>query len=240
MTAETALYAGGVLFLAYLVRGIAGFGSGLIAVPLLTLVSPVTTVVPVVVSLDYIGSASQSAKNLGHIAWREQIILVPSMLVGIAAGLWLLTGLPAWVLPRVLAVFVIAFGIYQLLPLPPARGSRRAAIYCGILGGLLGTLFGTGGPFYAIYLNLRGLERNAFRATFALNFLIDGGIRLIAYAAIGLYRREMLSHLLVALPIVAAGLYLGGRIQTGLSQRNFVQMISVLLLASGVALLLRT
>jgi uncharacterized membrane protein YfcA len=239
MSAEAALYAGGVLFIAYLVRGIAGFGSGLIAVPLLTLISPVTTVVPVVVSLDYIGSASQSVRNLGHIAWREQLVLVPSMLIGIGAGLWLLTGLPTWVLPRVLAVFVIAFGIYQLLPLPPARGSRIAALYCGILGGLLGTLFGTGGPFYAIYLNLRGLERNAFRATFALNYLIDGGVRLIAYAVMGLYRRDMLSHLLVALPIVGAGLYLGGRVQVGLSQRTFVRMISLLLLASGVALLIR-
>src|SRR5712691_9934305 len=104
MTAEAALYAGGVLFVAYLVRGIAGFGSGLIAVPLLTLISPVTTVVPVVVSLDYIGSASQSVRNLGHIAWREQLVLVPSMLIGIGVGLWLLTGLPTWVLPRVLAV----------------------------------------------------------------------------------------------------------------------------------------
>ena len=239
MTAGTALYAGVVLFVAYLVRGIAGFGSGLIAVPLLTLIFPVTTVVPVVVSLDYIGSASQSARNLDHIAWREQLVLVPFMLIGIGTGLWLLTGLPTWVLPRVLAVFVIAFGIYQLLPLPPVRGSWVAALSCGILGGLLGTLFGTGGPFYAIYLNLRGLEKSAFRATFALNFLIDGGVRLIAYAVMGLLRRDILSHLLVALPIVGAGLYLGGRIQTGLSQRTFVQMISLLLLASGVALLLR-
>jgi uncharacterized membrane protein YfcA len=239
MTTEAALYAGSVLFVAYLVRGITGFGSGLIAVPLLTLISPVTTVVPVVVSLDYIGSASQSVRNLGHIAWREQLVLVPSMLIGIGVGLWLLTGLPTWVLPRVLAVFVIAFGIYQLLPLRPVRGSRVAALYCGILGGLLGTLFGTGGPFYAIYLNLRGLEKNAFRATFALNFLIDGGIRLVAYAVMGLFRREMLAHVLVALPLVGAGLYLGGRIQTGLSQRTFVQMISLLLLASGVALLIR-
>jgi uncharacterized membrane protein YfcA len=239
MTAEAALYAGGVLFVAYLVRGIAGFGSGLIAVPLLTLIASVTTVVPVVVSLDYIGSASQSFRNLGHIAWREQVVLVPSMLIGIGAGLWLLTELPTWVLARVLAVFVIAFGIYQLLPFRPARASRLAALFCGILGGLLGTLFGTGGPFYAIYLNLRGLDKDAFRATFALNFLIDGGVRLIAYVAMGLYRREMLSHLLVALPIVGAGLYLGGRIQTGLSQRTFMQMISLLLLASGVALLIR-
>ena len=84
-----AAYSAAVLFLAYLVRGIAGFGSGLIAVPLLSLFAPVTSVVPVVVALDYIGSLSQSVRNLGDIAWREQIALVPFMLVGILSGPYL-------------------------------------------------------------------------------------------------------------------------------------------------------
>jgi uncharacterized protein len=239
MTLETAAYSAAVLFVAYLVRGIAGFGSGLIAVPLLTLFSPVTVVVPVVVSLDYIGSMSQSVRNLHDIAWREQIVLVPFMLIGIGGGLYLLTEMPTWVLARALGVFVFGIGIYQLLPLPPMGGSRLAATYCGMLGGLLGTLFGTGGPFYAIYLNLRGLERSTFRATFALNFLIDGGVRLIAYAVLGLLNRDTLLHVAFALPLVGAGLYAGGHVHTGLSQRDFVRIVGLLLIASGVALMLR-
>jgi uncharacterized membrane protein YfcA len=147
--------------------------------------------------------------------------------------------MPTRVLAKTLGVFVIAFGIYQLLPLPPARGSRIAATYCGILGGLLGTLFGTGGPFYAIYLNLRALDRNAFRATFALNFLIDGGVRLFAYAVLGLLHGETLLHIAAAAPIAAAGLFAGGRLQTGLNQRTFVRIIGMLLLGGGIALLLR-
>ena len=162
------------------------------------------------------------------------------MLIGILGGLYLLTEVPTWILAKTLGVFVIAFGIYQLLPLRPARGSRFAATYCGVLGGLLGTMFGTGGPFYAIYLNLRALDRTTFRATFALNFLIDGGVRLVAYAVMGLLHRETLLQIAAALPIAAAGLYAGGRIQTGLSQRTFVQIIAMLLLASGIALLLRS
>ena len=161
------------------------------------------------------------------------------MLIGILGGLYLLTVMPTWILAKTLGVFVIAFGIYQLLPFRPARGSRVAATYCGILGGLLGTLFGTGGPFYAIYLNMRALDRTAFRATFALNFLIDGGVRLIAYAVLGILHRETLLHIAAAVPIAAAGLFAGGRIQTGLSQRTFVQIIGILLLGGGIALLLR-
>jgi uncharacterized membrane protein YfcA len=46
------------LLAAYLVRGIAGFGSGLIAIPLLALFLPLTLAVPLVVFLDYVASAS--------------------------------------------------------------------------------------------------------------------------------------------------------------------------------------
>lgn len=239
LTLETAAYSALILLLAYWVRGMAGFGSGLIAVPLLTLLWPVTVVVPVVVALDYLGSASQGVKNVEQVAWREQLWLIPFMVVGVLAGLWVLRVMSTGLLARILGGFVIGYAIYQMLPLPELRGPRAAASYCGLLGGLVGTLFGTGGPFYVIYLNLRGLERLAFRATFAMNFLIDGGVRLAAFAAAGLFGRQTLGYLLAALPIAGAGLYLGGRIQTGLSQRAFQIVIRVLLLTSGLALLLK-
>jgi uncharacterized membrane protein YfcA len=72
-----------------------------------------------------------------------------------------------------------------------------------------------------------------------MNFLIDGGVRLAAFAATGLFGRQTLGYLLAALPIAGAGLYVGGRIQTGLSQRTFQIVIRLLLLTSGLALLLK-
>jgi hypothetical protein len=234
-----AAYAGLVLLLAYVVRGIAGFGSGLIAVPLLSMVAPLGTVVPVVVSLDYIGSAGQSVRNIERVAWGEQLALLPFTLVGVTAGLFVLRGVSAAVLGRALGAFVIVYAVYQLLPLPPPHGSRLAAIWCGILGGLVGTLFGTGGPFYAIYFNLRGLDKSAFRATFATNFLIDGGLRLAAYAAAGLLGWATLTCVAASLPLVAAGLYAGGRVHLGLSPRAFVRLVSLILVGAGTALLIR-
>jgi len=236
---DTFVYSGLVLFLAYFVRGMAGFGSGLIAVPLLSLVLPVTAVVPLVVSLDYLGSASQGIKNLDQIAWKEQLALVPFMLVGVGLGLYLLQAVPTAALVRALGAFVIVYAVYQVLPLPALRGSRLFAIACGLLGGLIGTLFGSGGPFYVIYLNLRNLEKTTFRATFASNFLIDGGIRLVAYVILGLFRWETLVSMAGALPIVVAGLFLGGHMQTRFSQRVFVWLISALLMASGAGLLFK-
>jgi uncharacterized membrane protein YfcA len=234
-----AFYAGVVLFIAYLVRGIAGFGSGLIAVPLLALRFPVTIVVPIVVLLDYLGSASQGLKNREHIAWQEQLPLIPFTLVGVGAGLFLLKAIEPSILRKMLGIFVMFYAVYQLLPLPPLRGSRIFIVPCGLLGGFVGTLFGTGGPFYVMYFALRDLSRSVFRATFALNFLIDGAIRLSAYVTTGFFHRELLFFLLAALPVAALALFIGGHVQTRFSQQDFARFISILLLGSGLALLFK-
>jgi uncharacterized membrane protein YfcA len=222
-----------VLFVAYVVRGIAGFGSGLISVPLLALFFPL----PVIVLLDYVGSASQGLRNWKLIAWREQLPLVPFTLIGVGLGLSLLQSLNSATLAQALALFIIVYAVYQLLPLPELRGSRLFAVPGGALGGLIGTVFGAGGPFYIIYLGLRGLDKSALRATFAANFLIDGGIRLGGYTAFGFFDRAALIYIAAALPIVVIALFLGGRVHSSLSPVVFTRLISVLLLVSGVALL---
>ena len=234
-----ASYAGLVLFLAYMVRGIAGFGSGLIAVPLLVFFFPVQVVVPLVVFLDYVGSASQGIRNRNLVAWREQLPLIPFTFIGVGAGLILLKTMTSAALAQALGGFVIAYAVYQLLPLPELRGSRLFVVPCGFLGGFIGTLFGTGGPFYVIYLGLRGLEKSVFRATFAINFLIDGAIRLAAYASFGFFFRDVLVAMIASLPIVGAALWIGGRIHTDMSRDAYARLISVLLLGSGMVLLLK-
>lgn len=43
----------------------------------------------------------------------------------------------------------------------------------------------------------------------------------------------------MALPVAALGLYLGGRIHTSLGKETFLRIISLLLMGSGAALLLK-
>ena len=133
-------FAGVVLFLAYFVRGIAGFGSGLISVPLLALFYPIQIVVPLVVFLDYVGSASQGLRNRQLIAWREQWPLIPFMVIGVGCGLTLLSLAESSILAQALGGFVIVYAIYQLLPLPQLRGSKLFVLPFGFLGGFVGTL----------------------------------------------------------------------------------------------------
>jgi len=233
------LFPASVLFFAYLIRGVAGFGSALIAVPLLALVMPLTLVVPLVVFLDYLGSASQGVSNKQHIAWRDIWPLLPFSLFGVMVSLYIMESIDQHFLTLCLGAFIILFAVYQLLPLKFGRASAVVACPAGFFGGFVGTLFGTGGPFYVIYLNLRHLDKVAFRATFAAIFLIDGAMRLIGYALKGFYNLEAFYYILCAVPVAGLGLYFGGRIHTALGRDAFVRLISVLLLGSGTALLMK-
>lgn len=228
-----------VLFTAYTVRGIAGFGSGLIAIPMLAIHFPITLVVPLVVLLDYVGSAGQGIRQRANVSWKDLLPLAPFTLFGVLAALYLLDSLDGPVLRRSLGVFVIVYAAYQLSPLPAIRTTRLSSLPYGVLGGLVGTLFGTGGPFYVIYLSMRGLDKVALRASFAAWFVIDGTLRLGGYMAFGFLGAETLLKTAMALPFAAAGLYVGGRIHTNLSQQTFRRTISVLLLVSGCALLFK-
>ena len=93
------------------------------------------------------------------------------------------------------------------------------------------------GPFYVIYMQLRGLDKSAFRATIATIFLLDGTVRVVGYALGGLFHGGTLWLVVWSLPLMAAGLYVGGHIHTTISQQTFRHAIAALLLLSGAVLL---
>lgn len=237
--AALALCAGFVLG-AYFIRGIAGFGSGLIAIPLLALVLPLPLVVPAVALTDYLASASQGIADRRAILWNSLLPLLPFMLGGVLLALYLLQRVDPGLLTQVLGILVIGYALYTLADLHPGRieAAQRTAPL-GALGGLIGTLFGTGGPFYVAYLQLWGPAKAQFRATAATIFLIEGSTRIIGYLASGLFTRETLLLSAGALPLVALGLYAGHHVHTNLSEATFRRLIGVLLLGSGLALALR-
>lgn len=229
-----------ILIVAFFVRGIAGFGSGLIAIPLLAQMLPLTVVVPLVGLLDYLASSSHGIKHRQSISWGDLLPLLPFTIAGVLTALYLFHTLDADLLRKALGGFIVLYAFYTLLSSGPGfRGSRLWAIPAGGLGGLIGTLFGTGGPFYVIYMRLRHLDKTAFRATIATVFLIDGSSRIVGYFATGLYTGDTMYLLAAALPIMVIGMYIGGHVHTTISQRTFQRAIGLLLIGSGLALLLR-
>lgn len=228
------------LVVAYWVRGITGFGSGLIAIPILALMLPLTLVVPLIGLLDYLASLTHGVHHRRDIQWGEIIPILPFSIAGVVMALYLLQAVDAELLRQVLGVFILTYAAYSFWGAPAQLTiSRYWGGAAGGLGGVVGTLFGTGGPFYVIYLQMRGLGKQPFRATMATIFLLDGASRIVGYTLIGLYSSETLLLMGMALPLMLIALYLGGRVHTSITPQRFRQAIALVLLGSGLALLSR-
>ena len=230
----------GILVVAYVVRGITGFGSGLIAIPLLALMLPLPIVVPMVGLLDYLASVGHGVHHRRQIRWREILPLLPFTLAGVVFALYIFKTVDTELLVKVLGVFVLLYAAYSLFAREPeGGGSKLWAGPAGGLGGMVGTLFGTGGPFYVIYLHFRGLDKIAFRATIAVVFLLDGASRLVGYTLSGFYTRDTLVLVAAGLPVMVIAMYAGGHIHTRITPAQFRRAIALVLVGAGIALLLR-
>lgn len=239
LTLSELLFGFVILVTAYVVRGITGFASGLIAIPLLALMLPVTIVVPMVSLVDYIAAVVNGVNHRRAIQWREVAPLLPFTLIGVLSALYIFKTVDGELLKEILGGFVLLYAVYSLFARNPhGRLSRKWAVVGGGFGGLVSTLFGTGGPFYVIYLQLRGLDKIPFRATIATIFMLDGAARMVGYALSGFYSVDTLTLVLVALPVMAAAMYVGGHIHTNISQESFRRAIGLALLGSGAALLI--
>jgi uncharacterized membrane protein YfcA len=235
--------AAAVILLAYLVRGISGFGSALVAVPLLAHFMPLTFVVPWVVVTDTLAALllAHSGQRGGHVRWDEIGWLLPAALLGIVAGILLLVNLDPEPLLVALGLFVAGFGLRNLLGLHGERPvSRWWALPAGILGGSIGALFATGGPPMVIYLNHRLRDKAGLRATLSGLFLIEGSLRVVGLGMAGLLFQPQLGwYLLAGVPLMLAGLAIGNHIHLNLGQRQMAIAIALLLIGSGLSLVWR-
>lgn len=237
----TLLIAEPTLVVAYLVFGMVGFGTTLVAAPVLAHVLPVSTVVPALALTDFV-AASASGFRLGpQVVKTELWRLVPAMLGGSAFGAWVLFAVPVPTLMLLLGVFVVVYALNGLRrkAARPMLAPRWAWWYGGT-GGVLSALFGAGGWVYAIYLTRRIEDPPQVRATQNAVLTVSSFIRVGLFTAAGRYfDLDLLLLVLCLLPAMALGLYLGHHITLRLDRQRFMRVLFSVLLLTGGSLIVR-
>jgi uncharacterized membrane protein YfcA len=180
----------------------------------------------------------ENPKNAVRAEWLR---LVPTILVGTTLGVTLLVNLPRRTGMLLLGVFILSYALYSLVRHAPAKVIRPAwGFVAGLAGGITSTLFGAGGPPYAIYLSHRGLTKEQFRATMGFATMTSISLRVIAFFLTGLLldRGVWLSELFMV-PAALAGIFLARKLFRKISRDILLRLVAVLLLASGGSLLVR-
>ena len=226
--------------IAYTIKGLSGFGAGLIAIPILSLVLPVTLAVPAVSLLSYSANLTQSYRLKHDTFWSDILPLIPFCLLGVVSALWLLSNVNSQQLSLAMGLFVIAYGLYSLLPMRQLSGRRIWAIPFGAVGGFIGGLFGSSGFVYVIYLKLRPLNKAQFRASVAMALTLDGTLRMSGYIVSGFFTTHVLVLVCFLFPILLLSMRLGNLIHLNINPSRFNQVISILLTATGAVLVYKS
>jgi uncharacterized membrane protein YfcA len=231
----------GIAFLGALVFGITGFGAALITIPLATHLVPLKFALALFVLADLAAALNIGFENPKNAVRGEWTRLVPMILVGTALGVTLLVNLPREAGMILLGLFVLGFGVFTLLPHARSRIISPAWAWpAGLAGGITSTVFGAGGPPYAIYLSQRGLTKEQFRATLGFATLTSISLRTFAFLLTGLLLDwDVWLKALAVVPACLLGIWVARRIFVRISRDALLRAVAVLLLVTGASLIFR-
>lgn len=230
-----------IIFFAYIIFGLSGFGTALIAAPWLSLYLPLNHIIPMIVILDAIASFKNWYQSQQHVQYLQVKRLFPFMLVGATIGICLLTyGQPKFLL-LCMAIFCIAYSVYQLLKktAPIQSNSPYLATVTGFFGGLFGALFGSGGFLYALFLQRNLDQKIQIQSTQSVLISLSTSVRLILCLILGLYSFSLLLLVILLTPSMLLGTYIGRKMMNKMSLTHFNQLIYILVLCFGISLLFR-
>lgn len=228
-------------FVGGLVTGLAGFGTGLTALIFWLVVLPP----PVAATLVVVCSVAAQAQSLPTV-WRtlkpgRLLPFVVPGLLGVPLGTTLLTGIDVRSFKLFVGLLLVCYALQSLVfraPKPVTAGGRFADGIAGLGGGILGGLAGPSGPIPTMWVNMRGWSKDHKRGViqgFNLAILV---IALVSHFLGGFLTLELLTTAVIALPVTAIGTFVGVRFYGRLSDRQFTNIVLLVLGASGALMLL--
>jgi uncharacterized membrane protein YfcA len=239
---STTLYVLLVVFAATLFRSAFGFGEALFAVPLLALCLPLAIAAPLAVLISITIAGVIVAQDWRKIHWSSAGWLVSATLLGIPAGLALLTSSHQRAVKVTLAILIVAFSLYSLIGsrLPELKSDSMVwLLCCGLVAGVLGGAYGMNGPPLVIYGAMRRWSAQHFRATLQGYFLPASILGMAGYWLQGLWVPAVTHYYLISLPVTLPAIFLGRIVNHRLHGDAFLKYVYAALAGIGVVLFIQ-
>ena len=165
----------GVVVVAAALQGSIGFGLAVLSVPILTVVNPAFTPIPILILSLLVSVASLTRErgdlDLGGLGW-----VIGGRVPGALLGAWVLTVTTERTLGIVIGVIVLA-AVVTLSSNLTVRLSPRTRMIAGVVSGFSGTSAGIGGPPIALLYG--GQSGPVVRSTLGAIFMIGITINLV-------------------------------------------------------------
>ncbi len=226
-----------ILFIAACVKGISGFGSSLIAIPLIGFfLLSVEDTRALVVTINFLLNVLmlRQLRSLKRETLKTFLPLIGGVLVAsIISAFFLRAFLGAW-FNAVLSLLLMVTALNKLFTTPwIIRSPRRYFFPVGLLGGALNTLIGAGSVPVLIFLGNTTLKKNDFKAAMVFFLLVLNTASLLSFVAADVYPVITLGWVVALVPVVFIGNTLGMRLSNRIPEKQFSLGLAVGLLTMG-------
>ena len=222
-----------------LVGGVAGFGTGIIMLPLVSWAIGIRSAVPVLTVAMLIGNLSRIWWSRGEVDRAVVVRFTLGAVPATALGTAFFAGAPAEWLGRFVGVFLIsAVPLRRLLATDFFRMRLRYFPALGAFIGLLSAMVVTTGPVNTPFFLAYGLRRTAFVGTEAVCSMAMHLARGATLARYSLLTRDAVIVGLVLGSTMFAGAWAARRVLDRMSDRVFLGIIEAMLVLMGLHSLL--
>lgn len=221
------------IFVAAFTQVIAGFGFGLLSMPIMTLAIPVEEAVVVSTLLGMVSTSWMGWHLRSDMERPLAKRLTLAAFVGMPLGLWILNVVSDRSLRLALGISVLVATALLVRRINLAHVGPRMDIGLGFVSGVLNTSLSTNGPPLVFDLQARQLKPAQFRATIAAVFALSNVVALSLFIAGGKVTNDGVHAALVALPAWALGQGLGWPVRKHVDGERFRVLVLVLLFLAG-------
>ncbi len=224
-------------FLGAIASGGAGFAFAVVAASLWLHVLEPIRVTFLIVSCSVVLQTSMIWPMRHHIEFGRLWPFLFGAAFGIPIGVQLVTYTDPDLLKVALGWFLLAFGLYALLAprLPRVGGGKFWDGLAGFIGGIMGGVGGYSGIIPTIWTQLRHWPKNVARGVYQPFILLTQMATLMLVGFVAFTFTEAIL-LMIILPPLLIGAFVGWSIYGRLDEKRFKQMIAALLIGSGATL----
>ncbi len=229
-----------IILLAGFTQGFTGFGSVLIALPLLTLFLDVRVVVPLVTLFSLCINIVLFFQVHKHLKFGRVRVLLAASVPGIFCGVYILKNFPTIYLETLIGALLVTFPLYLIRAKEPVRESARGWPWLfGFLSGLLGGSIAASGPPVIIYTSLQPWDKHQVKSTFVGYFLFSSVAVVAVQGANRLITEEVTSYFLAGYPALIVSVLAGSLLFERVDSRSYRKVLTGMLILLGCVMLAR-
>jgi len=224
----------------FTIAGVAGFGGGIIGLPVLVWVFGVQEAIPILCMSQALSTISRAYLHRQTLNWPVARCFILGCLPFSVLGSFLFVSIDTEVLVRILGVTMLLFVVYARLPIGQNFKMKVwGFIPVGAGSGFGSAFLGIPGPFAAIFYLAYGLSASAYIGTSALGMAAIQVPKLIIYGTSDLLTLRVLLMGISLGAIAACSAYMGRIILRRIPEHVFPKIITTMLLISGVVFLIK-